>query len=125
MKRAFYRGMLLLYPPSFRRRFADEMLCLYEDAAGDQRTAGFCINMTLSLIRKWFWNPVLWRTAGAIAGGVFTLLCVAVSRGLRLQTKASLAADTLIVFTVSVLIAILATLIVTVTLFHTVRRRRI
>src|SRR5215471_17713649 len=112
MRRAFYRSMLLMHPPSFRRRFADEMLCVFEDAHLEGQAAGFCASITLSLVRKWFWNPVLWRTAGAIAGGLFTLLCSAISRGLRLQTKASVSGDTLIVLTIGVLTAILATLII-------------
>jgi hypothetical protein len=125
MRRAFYHGMLWLHPPGFRRRFAAEMSCVFDEAEREGQTAGFCASITMSLVRKWIWNPFLWRVAGAIAGGVFTLLCSAVSRGLRLQTKASPSGDTLIVLTVGVLIAILATLIVTVTLFQTLRRRRI
>ncbi|MBV8842271.1 MAG: hypothetical protein JO307_05610 [Bryobacterales bacterium] len=125
MTRTLYRALLLLHPPTFRRRFAGEMLCVFDDACAQSAAAGFCMSIALSLFRRWFRHPVLWRTTGAIAGGVVTLLPGIANSRLRFRAAAPLSSEILIVLIVGVLTAILATLIITVTLFHNVRRRRI
>ncbi|MBV9397495.1 MAG: hypothetical protein JO062_05930 [Bryobacterales bacterium] len=125
MTRTLYRALLLLHPPAFRRRFAGEMLCVFDDAYAQSAAGGFCISIALSLFRHWFRHPVLWRTTGAIAGGVVTLLPGIANSRIRFRAAAPLSSEILIVLIVGVLTAILATLIITVTLFHNVRRRRI
>ena len=124
MTRTLYRALLLLHPSAFRHRFAGEMLYVFDEAYAESAASGFCISIAFSLFRHWFRHPALWRTTGAIAGGVATLLPRIANSRLRFRAAAPLSNETLIVVIVGVLTAILATLIITVTLFHNVRQRR-
>jgi hypothetical protein len=124
MTRTLYRLLLLLHPYSFRRRFAGEMLCVFDEAAAESAASGFCLSIAFSLGRHWFRHPGLWRTAGAIVGGVLTLLPRVAAPHLRFPATAPISTDALILLTAGVLVAILATVILTVTLFQTLRRRR-
>jgi hypothetical protein len=134
--RALYRALLLLHPSGFRRRFAGELLCVFDEAAAESAASltrtthslcafGFCLSIALSLARHWFRQPVLWRTAGAIVGGGLTLLPRVTALHLRFPGTAPISSDALILLTAGVLTAIVATLVVTVVLFQTLRRRRV
>jgi hypothetical protein len=125
MTRILCRALLLLHPPGFRRRFAGEMLCVFDEAAAESAASGFCWSIALSLARHWFRHSGLWRTAGAIVGGGLTLLPRVAAPHLRFPTTAPISSDALILLTAGVLTAIMATLVVTVVLFQTIRRRRI
>jgi hypothetical protein len=133
---ALYRALLRLHPAGFRRRFAGEMLCVFDEAAAESAASltrtthslcafGFCCSIAWSLARHWFRHPGLWRMAGAIVGGGLSLLPRVAAQHLRFSVTAPVSSDVLIVLTVGVLAAILATLVVTVVLFQTLRRRRV
>jgi hypothetical protein len=101
------------------------MLGVLDEAAAESAASGFCLSMAFSLARHWFRHPGLWRTAGAIVGGVLSLLPRVVAPHLRFPATAAISSDVLILLTAGVLAAILATLIVTIALFQTLRRRRV
>jgi hypothetical protein len=135
MTRILYRAMLLLHPSGFRRRFAGELLCVFDEAAAESAASltrtthslcafGFCLSIAWSVARHWFRQPVLWRTAGAIVGGGLTLLPRVAALHPRFPATA-ISSDALILLTAGILTAIVATLVVTVMLFQTLRRRRV
>jgi hypothetical protein len=121
MTRILYRALLLLHPSGFRRRFAGEMLCVFDEAAAESAASGFCWSIAWSLARHWSRHRTLWRTAGALVGGALTLLPRVAAPHFRFPATAAVSGEALIVFTAGVLAAILATLVVTVVLFQTLR----
>jgi hypothetical protein len=67
--RGAYRGLLWLHPPAFRRQFADEMLWIFDEAAGTCGAASLLADASLSLIRQWLLRSDLWRGVVAVIGG--------------------------------------------------------
>src|SRR5260370_10345225 len=49
MLRALYRGLLYLHPPAFRKRFAEEMLWIFDEAAATRRILGLFADGLVSL----------------------------------------------------------------------------
>ncbi len=126
MRRATYRVLLALHPPAFRRQFAGEMLWVFDQADQDGQASGFCIDMSRSLLRHWFRQPLLWSVTGAVAGSVLMLVWMSAAAPLvRAHKSPSIEMDNLVVIAVGSLIAISLTLIATVALFHSMRRRRL
>lgn len=60
--RSLYRWLVHLHPPAFRQRFAEEMLCTFEEAAQNQNVAGLLVDGFVSLTRQWLLRPNAWRT---------------------------------------------------------------
>src|SRR5713101_7167578 len=61
MLRSLYRYVLRLHPPAFRKRFADEMLSIFDHTIGKLagvRLLGDCL---LSLARQWALRPEFWH----------------------------------------------------------------
>jgi hypothetical protein len=125
MRRAAYRMLLALHPPAFRREFAGEMLWVFDEAAGDGQASGFCLDVARSLLRQWLRERLLWTFSGAVAGGVAMIMWMsAVAPLARPHRSPTIEMDNLLVIAVGSLIAISLTLITTVALFHSMRRRR-
>jgi hypothetical protein len=123
MRRAIYRTLLALHPSAFRRQFADEMLWVFDQADRDREASGFCADVAGSLLRHWLRQPMLWRIAGAAAGGVLMLLWMSATAP-RIRAKwSALEMDDLLILAIGSLLAISLTLITTVALFHSTRRR--
>jgi hypothetical protein len=61
MIRWFYAALLRLHPRHFRRRFAEEMLCIFDEAAAHGRTIPLCADAFLSLCRQWMLRPESWH----------------------------------------------------------------
>ena len=80
--RALYRSLLLMHPPAFRRRFAAEMLCIFDEAAATSGAFGLCLDALISLLRQWILRSGSWKLAAAllgaflqvVAGGLFWLM---------------------------------------------------
>ena len=127
MTRALFRTLLLLQPREFRGRFAAEILWVYDQAAGDAKTSGFCVDAAFSLLRRWLRQPMLWCVAGGTAGGLLNLAWgTAVVATMRPSVRlAEAPLDTLLVATLGAVFALTFILAVTVLLFHSLRRRRI
>ena len=52
MTRRLYRGLIWLHPPRFRRRFGDEILCIF-DEAGARAAWVLVADGLASLLRQW------------------------------------------------------------------------
>lgn len=65
-----YRCMLWLHPPAFRRRFADEMLSIFDEAS--PRTSLFS-DALISLWRQWLVRSRLWIRVTATLGALLTI----------------------------------------------------
>lgn len=62
MNRFIYRCLLWLHPRSFRERFADEMLCVFDEAA--PASAGLLlVDGLTSLARQWLFRSGIWKVA--------------------------------------------------------------
>ena len=72
--RRLYRCLLWMHPPSFRQRFASEMLWIFDESG--QQSAGLYSDCLLSLLRQWGLRSGLWKVIPAIIGG-----CLQVSAG--------------------------------------------
>jgi len=68
MLRALYRGLLYLHPPAFRKRFAEEMLWIFDEAAATRGTLGLFGDGLVSLLRQWIVRPESWHAPLAAIG---------------------------------------------------------
>jgi len=57
MLRRLYRCVVRLHPPSFRRRFGDEMLYIFDQQKGMQPGLGLILESIFSLFRQWVLRP--------------------------------------------------------------------
>jgi hypothetical protein len=67
MMRTFYRCLLWLHPPLFRRQFAGEMLWIFDQAAQSQGALGLCFDGLASLARQWLLRSGCWKVAAALS----------------------------------------------------------
>jgi hypothetical protein len=75
MARTVYLCLVLMHPPGFRRRFGDEMLFVFEEAAcGAQSTARLLVDALLSALRQWLLSPATLTVAAALVGGLIPIL---------------------------------------------------
>ena len=61
MLRSLYRCALHLHPPAFRRRFADEMLSIFDQAHGTAAAFRLLVDALFSLSRQWALRPEFWQ----------------------------------------------------------------
>jgi hypothetical protein len=57
MLRPLYRYVLHLHPPAFRKRFADEMLSIFDHSVGKRNAFRLLMDGLLSLARQWALRP--------------------------------------------------------------------
>jgi hypothetical protein len=125
MRRALYRFLLFLHPASFRRRFAGEMMWVFDEAVRDRQAAGFCTDVAGSLLRQWVRQPMLWSIAGALVGPALAMFWMSATRPRHLPARPSLVqVEDLLYLAVGSLLAISLTLTMTVALFHSLSRRK-
>lgn len=74
MLRLLYHLVLRAHPPSFRRRFAEEMQSIFDEAGGGVAEAGLLGDAVLSLLRQWSVRPQSWEESPLVAGGEGTTL---------------------------------------------------
>jgi Peptidase family S41/N-terminal domain of Peptidase_S41 in eukaryotic IRBP len=65
MLRSFYRCLLRLHPSGFRKRFADEMLSIFDHSAGKPAAVRLLMDGVVSLARQWTLRPEFWREVAA------------------------------------------------------------
>lgn len=70
MIRLFYRLLLCLHPPAFRREFADEMLWIFDQTRGAAAVAMLFSDALLSLARQWLLRSGVWKLLAAGVGGL-------------------------------------------------------
>jgi hypothetical protein len=61
MFRSLYRCVLRLHPSRFRKRFADEMLSIFDQGAGKSAPVKLLLDGLVSLVRQWTLRPEFWR----------------------------------------------------------------
>ncbi len=61
MLRPLYRCVLCLHPPGFRKRFADEMLSIFDSTVGARAALRVLADGLLSLFRQWTLRPEFWH----------------------------------------------------------------
>ncbi|HEV3207978.1 MAG TPA: hypothetical protein VGZ28_13565 [Terriglobales bacterium] len=61
MLRVIYRWLLCLHPPYFRRRFARELLSIFDQQKGTLASAKMAADGVLSLLRQWALRPQFWE----------------------------------------------------------------
>lgn len=76
MIRVVYRALLLLHPRTFRRQFADEMLCIFDEMRSKHAAALLVTDALISLARQWLLRSGAWRLAAAGAGGLIQVTLV-------------------------------------------------
>jgi hypothetical protein len=72
--RFLYELLISLHPPSFRKRFAQEMLWIFEEAANSWGAASLLRDAILSLLRQWLIRSELWKWLAAGIAGVVPLI---------------------------------------------------
>ena len=72
MLRFIYRGVLRAHPSWFRRRFADEMLSIFDQTQGPLAAGRLLGDGMISLLRQWTLRPEFWEepTVPATPNGV-------------------------------------------------------
>jgi hypothetical protein len=63
MIRALYSALLRVYPRAFRERFADEMLCIFDEIPTNTERASLLYDVLLSLAVQWLFRSNLWILA--------------------------------------------------------------
>jgi len=125
MRRALYRFLLFLHPASFRRRFAGEMMWVFDEAERDRQATGFCIDVAGSLLRQWARQSMLWSIAGALIVPTLAMFWMSSTRQRHLPARPSLVqVEDLLYLAAGSLLAISLTLTLTVALFHSLSRRK-
>jgi hypothetical protein len=72
--RFVYLLLISLHPPWFRRRFAQEMLWIFEEAANSWGAGTLFRDAILSLLRQWLIRSELWKWLVAGFAGVVLLI---------------------------------------------------
>jgi hypothetical protein len=127
MTRALYRLLLILHPPAFRRRFAEEMLGIYDSTVATEGGVLLLVDGLRSVIRQWIIRERLWIFTGAIAGGLLTTSAVHIAAPQRELVRAVEREPTPVVFfvvAVASFLTIALTMIFTVVWFRAVQKGR-
>jgi hypothetical protein len=74
MIRGLYRCLVRLHPVAFRLRFEEEMLWIFDQAAGPWGTTSLISDAAISLSRQWFLRSGLWIWLVATVGGTVPLI---------------------------------------------------
>ena len=72
--RFLYTLLISLHPFSFRKRFAQEMLLIFDEAASSWGAGSLFCDALLSLLRQWLIRSELWKWVVAGIGGVVLLI---------------------------------------------------
>ncbi len=74
MVRGLYRCILCLHPAAFRLRFEEEMLSIFDEAAGAWGAASLFSDASISLVRRWVLRSKLWMWVVAGIAGIIPLI---------------------------------------------------
>lgn len=69
MTRAIYASLLRLHPPAFRRRFANEMLWIFDETLVSEGAVILLFDLLISVTRQWLVRSGVWKAALALALG--------------------------------------------------------
>ena len=74
MMSLLYALLVSLHPRSFRKRFAPEMLGIFDEAAPSWGAGSLFLDAILSLLRQWLIRSELWKWLVAGLAGVVPLI---------------------------------------------------
>jgi hypothetical protein len=74
MIRGLYRCLVRLHPVTFRLRFEEEMLWIFDQAAGSWGATALIADAALSLSRQWCLRSGLWIWFVATIAGTLPLI---------------------------------------------------
>jgi hypothetical protein len=77
MMRSVYRSLLWLHPPAFRRRFAGEMLWIFDEAVPAEGPARLLFDGTCSLVRQWLVGCGAWKILAGALGAFLQYIAIA------------------------------------------------
>jgi hypothetical protein len=66
MIRILYRSLLRLHPPSFRERFAEEMLWILDEVSTQGERTFLLGDALCSVVRQWVVRSAMWKFAVAL-----------------------------------------------------------
>jgi hypothetical protein len=72
--RHLYALLISLHPSSFRKRFAQEMSLIFDEAANSWGAGSLFRDAILSLLRQWLIRSELWKWVVAGISGVVLLI---------------------------------------------------
>jgi hypothetical protein len=72
--RFVYAILIHLHPPSFRKRFAEEMSWIFDEAANSWGVFSLFRDAILSLLRQWLIRSGLWKWVLAGIAGIIPLI---------------------------------------------------
>jgi hypothetical protein len=121
-----YRLLLQLHPVRFRRRFAEEMLLMFDEAP---RKTWLIVDGVGSMARQWLLRSGLWKWLLAGLGGLFSLMpLLTVSPSSAPSQLDSVRLDSPVGFIMLIalgsVLAVSFTLILAITWFRFAGRRR-
>jgi hypothetical protein len=73
MTRGLYHCLIRLHPSSFKVRFQDEMLGVFDEAEHEWGAWVLVGEIGGSLVRQWLVSPILWKWFVASIGGLLLL----------------------------------------------------
>ena len=128
MAPALYRGLILLHPAAFRRRFGEEMLWIFSESSANRSSAPLFLDALLSLARQWLLRSGLWKVVVATAGGLATMAGAGalstLVRAHAVPVHKAVSPEFVLLAAVSCLIPVFFTTILAVCWFGVSRRRR-
>ena len=74
MVRSLYRCLVWSHPASFRMRFEEEMLWIFDEAVATGGAASLVVDAGFSLIRQWLTRLEVWKWIAASAAGIALLV---------------------------------------------------
>lgn len=75
MTRTLYRWLIYFHPPSFRLRFEQELLWIFDESSEASGAAPLLYDAAISLLRQWLLRSGMWKwVLGGIAGALPVLI---------------------------------------------------
>jgi uncharacterized membrane protein len=75
MTRTLYRWLVYLHPPTFRLRFEEELLWIFDESSDASGATPLLYDVAISLARQWVLRSGMWKWAlGLIAGALPVLI---------------------------------------------------
>jgi len=69
MIRPLYKWLILLHPPQFRRKFGEQMLCIFDETGGNAQIP-LLLDSLMSVMRQWILRSGAWKWMVALAGAL-------------------------------------------------------
>jgi len=74
MLRSIYTGLVWSHPPAFRRRFGEELLCIFDETWRERCHESVFADVVTAVVRQWVFRSDLWIWCAALVGGAMPIL---------------------------------------------------